>query len=179
MSYHRVMVIELLTTRNAAEYRSLMLDAYARHSDAFTSTVAERATHPIAWWEARMSEDTAASALVLGAFVEGRLVGAAGLSFDTREKARHKSTLFGMYVPAEMRGRGVGQLLVQSVLDHAQARQGVCVVQLTVTQGNVSAQRLYERCGFVEFGVEPFAVAVGAQYVSKVHMWCDLGHRSK
>jgi len=33
---------------------------------------------------------------------------------------------------------------------------------------------LYERSGFVEFGVEPYAVAVGESFVSKVHMWCDI-----
>ena len=29
---------------------------------------------------------------------------------------------------------------------------------------------------FVAFGVEPYAVAVGSDYVSKMHMWCDVGH---
>jgi ribosomal protein S18 acetylase RimI-like enzyme len=48
------------------------------------------------------------------------------------------------------------------------------LVQLTVTQGNDGAQGLYERMGFEAFGVEPYAVAVGQRYVSKVHMWCDL-----
>jgi ribosomal protein S18 acetylase RimI-like enzyme len=51
----------------------------------------------------------------------------------------------------------------------------VKVVQLMVTHGNHAAQALYEECGFVQFGLEPFAVAVGDGYVSKVHMWCNLG----
>jgi hypothetical protein len=34
-------------------------------------------------------------------------------------------------------------------------------VQLTVTQGNVAAVRLYERCGFTVYGVEPLAIRVG------------------
>ena len=45
------------------------------------------------------------------------------------------------------------------------------VVQLTVTQGNAQAQALYARNGFVEYGVEPYAVAVEQGFVSKVHMW--------
>jgi hypothetical protein len=40
-----------------------------------------------------------------------------------------------------------------------------------VTDGNAEAQALYERCGFIPFGLEPLAVAVGAAFVSKVHMW--------
>jgi RimJ/RimL family protein N-acetyltransferase len=60
------------------------------------------------------------------------------------------------------------------VLAQARERAGVRLVQLTVTDGNTAAQALYERCGFIRFGLEPLAVAVGAQFVSKVHMWCDL-----
>ncbi|MDU8499819.1 GNAT family N-acetyltransferase [Pseudomonas syringae] len=86
----------------------------------------------------------------------------------------HKSTLFGMYVPLTHRNRGIGYQLMCSVLDHARSRPELLVVQLTVTQGNGAAQGLYERMGFVTFGVEPLAVAVGSRFVSKVHMWKDL-----
>jgi ribosomal protein S18 acetylase RimI-like enzyme len=96
------------------------------------------------------------------------------MSFETREKARHKATLFGMYVLPRFRGSGLGRGLMQAALGEARARDGIKVVQLTVTQGNDAAQLLYERCGFAAFGVEPFALAVGARFVSKVHMWCDL-----
>ena len=87
----------------------------------------------------------------------------------------NKATLFGMYVPETQRGTGVGRQLVQAALAQARLRPGIRQVLLTVTQGNVAAQALYERCGFVAFGVEPRAVAVGAGFVNKVHMLCDLG----
>ncbi len=151
-----------------------MLEAYERHPDAFTSSVSERAALPMSWWESRLSEEQQASDVVFGAFDEHRLVGVAGLSFETREKAHHKATLFGMYVPSEFRQRGVGRELVMAALEHAKSRSRVKLVQLTVTHGNAAAQALYERCGFIQFGLEPFAVAVGEEFVSKVHMWCNL-----
>jgi len=159
---------------DAATYRTLMLEAYELHPEAFTSTVAERASLPLSWWESRVKPDANADELVLGAFSGSRLAGVVGLSFESREKARHKAHLFGMYVPAKLRNGGVGKSLVLSVLEHARKRPGVRVVQLTVTQGNAAAQGLYERCGFVPFGVEPLAVALGQDFVAKVHMWCDL-----
>jgi RimJ/RimL family protein N-acetyltransferase len=168
------MTIRRLVPADAPEYRDLMLEAYGGHPDAFTSSVAERAALPMSWWEARLSADPESGDAVFGAFRDGRLAGVAGVSFETREKARHKSTLFGMYVPVRFRGSGLGRGLVDAVLEHAKARGGVKVVQLTVTHGNASAQSLYERCGFVQFGLEPMAVAVGADYVSKVHMWRDI-----
>jgi RimJ/RimL family protein N-acetyltransferase len=154
-----------------------MLEAY-QHPDAFTSSVAERVGLPMSWWETRLERD-----VVLAAFRTSSsktssktslLLGVAGLSFDPREKAKHKATVFGVYVSPHARGEGIGQKLVQAVLAHARSLPHLSVVQLTVSEGNPAARALYQRCGFVEFGLEPLAVAVGATFVSKVHMWCDL-----
>ena len=164
-------LIERLSPSQAGDYRALMLEAYAAHPDAFTSSVAERETLPLRWWEGRLSAEPLAKELVLGAFHAGELVGVVGLSFEQREKVRHKATLFGMYVRPHLRGQGIGRQLVQSALEHARERPGALVVQLTVTETNGPAVALYESCGFIRFGLEPMAVAVGSGYVSKVHMW--------
>lgn len=168
------MSIRRLVPADASAYRALMLDAYERHPDTFTSTVAERAALPLVWWEARLSVAPQPANLVLGAMHGEQLVGAVGLAFESREKLRHKAMLFGMVVLPGFAGAGLGRQLVVAVLEQASARGGIVQVQLTATQGNSSAQRLYERCGFVAFGVEPQAVAVGAGFVAKVHMVCTL-----
>ncbi len=168
------MIIERLSPRHAADYRTLMLEAYAAHPDAFTSTVAERKKLPLVWWEARLSTEPDARKLVLAAFDGDELAGVVGLSFERREKARHKATLFGMYVRPQWRSRGIGRQLVLSALTHARQQPGVKVVQLTVTEGNIPAVALYESCGFIPFGVEPMAIGVGSKYFAKVHMWRRL-----
>jgi ribosomal protein S18 acetylase RimI-like enzyme len=151
-----------------------MLEAYAQHPDAFTSSVAERAQLPLSWWEERLTEGLAPKELVFGCIAKGEISGVAGLSFESREKARHKATLFGMYVPTRFRKLGLGSRLVLHALAYARARPGVLVVQLTVTNGNTAAQSLYERHRFVQFGLEPLAIAVGPDFVAKSHMWCNL-----
>ncbi len=170
------MLIERLTPGHASEYRNLMLEAYARHPDAFTSSAAERAGLPISWWESRLGEGQDSSDVVFGAISTGAIVGVAGLSFQTRQKIRHKATLFGMYVPVARRGRSLGRQLVEYSLACASERSGVSVVQLTVTLGNQAAEVLYERCGFVRFGLEPNAVAVGDEFVAKIHMWRSVAN---
>ncbi|OIQ70368.1 acetyltransferase (GNAT) family protein [mine drainage metagenome] len=82
--------------------------------------------------------------------------------------------MFGMYVSARFRNMGLGTLLVKQVLACASSRPHVLLVQLTVTHTNRAAVSLYERHGFVQFGLEPYAVAVGAGFISKLHMWCKL-----
>lgn len=158
-----------LTPIYAAEYRALMLRAYADDPTTFTSTVAEREPLPLSWWETRTRND-----IVLGAFDSDRLVGVAGLRQGRRERTDHKSTLFGMFVLPSHRGSGIGRSLVDEVLDHARSTPSLRVVQLTVTASNDAAVRLYERCGFVTFGSEPYAVRVGDGFITKVHMWCDV-----
>lgn len=160
-----------LTPADAPAYRALMLDAYARHPEAFTSTVAERATLPLAWWEHRVAST---DERVVGAFVGDALAGAAGLSRETRERTRHKALLFGMYVPQAHRRLGLGRTLVQATLAEAGAWPGLRVVQLTVTDGNAAAQRLYEACGFQVFGVEPMALRIDGRDYAKVHMWAAV-----
>jgi ribosomal protein S18 acetylase RimI-like enzyme len=167
--------IRRLRPADAQDYRALMLEAYERHPAAFTSSAEERGALPLSWWEARLAEAPDAPDLVLGGFAGATLAGAAGMSFETRVKARHKATLFGMYVQPAFRQLGLGAQLVAAALASARERDGVGLVQLTVTSGNRNAQALYERAGFLPFGIEPYAVAVAGGYVSKVHMWCNLG----
>ena len=165
------MAIELLTPSHAKAYRHLMLNAYSLHPEAFVSSIAQREKLPLSWWEGRL---TSKLDVVLGAFEGGTLAGIVGLAFEPREKARHKATLFGMYVSAGFRQHGLGFELVQAAIAEAQNHPALKVVQLTVTAGNDAAFKLYERCGFIQFGLEPLAVRVGEDYFDKIHMWREL-----
>ena len=71
------MWIQRLDASHALDYRTMTLEAYDRHPQAFTSSVRERATMPLSWWESRL---TGKLDVVLGAFDEGRLAGIAGLA---------------------------------------------------------------------------------------------------
>ena len=165
------MWIERLDASHALAYRELMLEAYDLHPHAFTSSVRERAAMPLSWWEKRL---TSQLDVVFGAFEGGKLAGIVGLAFEPREKARHKAILFGMYVSATVRQRGVGHELVQTALAEARNHPGLKIIQLTVTAGNEAAFSLYQRCGFIQFGLEPLAVRVGEDYFDKIHMWREV-----
>lgn len=170
-------LVRRLTASDAAAYRALMLDAYATHPSAFTSTVQEREGLPLSWWEERLGAvaDATEASVVYGAFDDtGVLAGAAGLAFGVRKRERHKATLFGMTVAASARRSGFGRRLVLALLEYARARGDLRLVQLTVTEGNDAAQKLYEDCGFRTFGLEPLAIDFDGELLGKVHMWCDL-----
>ncbi|OED41908.1 GNAT family N-acetyltransferase [Chromatiales bacterium (ex Bugula neritina AB1)] len=168
------MLTRRLGPSDTHQYRAIMLRAYEQHPDAFTSSVVERAAKPPDWWQSRLSPSPTANQVVFGTLTDSLLVGVAGISFETREKVCHKATIFGMYVDPQVRGTGTGSMLLNKLLEQAQSRSSIRVVQLTVTEGNESAEKLYVKAGFRKFGVEPLAVRVQDGYVSKIHMWCDL-----
>lgn len=168
------MNIQRLGPTWAPAYRQLMLDAYARHPEAFTSSPEERAALPLDWWERRLQEDDQAHERVWGATRGADLLGVVGLGLESREKVRHKATLFGLYVPDRHRRLGIAKGLLDELLTHAQGLSGLRVVQLTVTEGNAAALALYGQAGFNLFGSEPLAVAVGDSLLTKLHLWCDL-----
>ena len=163
--------IRRLVPADATLYRALMLEAYAQAPDAFTSSVAERAALPLAWWETRVADTPDAKERVWGAFDGTVLVGVAGLALEQRERTAHKASLFGMYVRPAARGQGLAQQLIAEVLAHAAQSPGIEVVQLTVTASNTAAVQLYTRCGFMPFGAEPYAVRLGGQFLTKLHLW--------
>ncbi|EZI28864.1 GNAT family N-acetyltransferase [Pseudomonas extremaustralis] len=165
------MLIRALGASDADAYRALMLEAYGAYPQAFTSSVAERAAMPLSWWEKRLENPLDR---VLGAYVGAELAGIVGLAFEPREKARHKVTLFGMYVTAAHQQQGLGRRLVEAALDEARKHPRLKVIQLTVTAGNAAAFALYRRCGFIQFGLEPLAVRVGVEYFDKLHLWREL-----
>ncbi|MBY8931376.1 MULTISPECIES: GNAT family N-acetyltransferase [Pseudomonas] len=165
------MMIRPLDADDAQAYRALMLEAYDTYPQAFTSSVAERAAMPLSWWEKRL--DSPLDRL-LGAFEGDQLAGIVGLAFEPREKARHKVTLFGMYVTQAYQQRGLGRQLVEAALVEARRHPRLKLIQLTVTAGNEAALALYQRCGFIQYGLEPLAVRVGDEYFDKIHLWREL-----
>jgi ribosomal protein S18 acetylase RimI-like enzyme len=165
--------IRRLGPADHAAYRDLMLEAYARHPEAFTSSFEERARAPASFWEDRLRPGSAAPTVVLGAFANGSLVGTVAVAFESRERLRHKATLTAMYVQSRCRSRGLGEKLVKAALHNASGRD-IRVIQLTVSEGNSSAVRLYERCGFKAFAIEPMAVMGPGGPIAKVHMWLVL-----
>jgi GNAT superfamily N-acetyltransferase len=52
-----------------------------------------------------------------------------------------------LYVVAHMRGRGIGSIVIDHLLSTSRAR-GVDLIEINVDEGDVDAQRFYERHGF-------------------------------
>ena len=167
------MNIATLTAADVPRYRELMLEAYALAADAFVSTPEERAPEPASWWTNRIA-DPSGLTVSFAAESNGELVGTVALEYSSKPKTRHSALIVGMYVRESARGEGLGRALLQAALAHAAQRPGVDVVELTVTEGNGPAIRLYEAAGFCAWGTQPWAIETASGMKSKVHMSCRL-----
>ncbi len=109
-----------------------------------------------------------------GAFAPG-LVGLVGVSRDRQLKASHKAHLWGLYVSAAHRRRGIGRFLVEAALRFAWELNGVSQVHLGVSGSSAAAIALYEQLGFIAWGTERDGLRIGARFVTVHHMVLTLG----
>ncbi|HZT86689.1 MAG TPA: GNAT family N-acetyltransferase [Stellaceae bacterium] len=156
-----------LLPEDAESYREMRLEGLSNSPDAFGSTLEIEQAEPLERFANRLSHSA-----VFGAFRGARLVGVAGFYVEPGPKHAHKGVLWGMYVRPEARGAGVGLKLVEAVLDHA--RQHVEQIQLRVVSDNRAARRLYEKVGFVEYGLEKRAAKYKGRYHDDVLMALPL-----
>ena len=163
------MHIATLTPAHASAYRALMLEAYEQAPDAFTTTAAERRAEPESWWVKRIgSADSLATSF--GAWRDGELIGTVALEYAAKPKTRHAVLVLGMYVQPSERGRGVGLALMKAAIAAAASRPEIRCLNLTLTEGNTPALRLYGSVGFVTWGIQPEAIRTDTGFKGKVHM---------
>ena len=140
---------------------------------AFGSSYEEEVEQPIELVRQRLSGDGPSA--VFGAFAADALVGMAGFAFNDRVKQRHKGGLWGVYVQPQWRGRGLGEGLVKAVIAHASKH--VQWLQATVGVTNLDAKRIYNRLGFVPYGLERQGLCVDGVYYDEELLALDLKQR--
>lgn len=88
------------------------------------------------------------------AFVDGRLVGTAGIDAVGRaEKVSHRAEL-GISIEKDFRGIGIGRALTEACIECARIA-GYEQLELDVVSDNVAAVNLYKNLGFIEYGRNP------------------------
>jgi ribosomal protein S18 acetylase RimI-like enzyme len=131
-------------------YRALRLRALRDAPDAFGSTLAREEAFSDDEWVDRL-EKGAESPTELPLIVEeaSRPIGLAWARIAPED--RDVAALYQVWVDPGFRRRGVGRLVIDTVVEWARAA-GVRQVLLSVALGPDSALEFYRRAGFLEIG---------------------------
>lgn len=160
--------IRRLTAEDAHAYYGLRLEALEREPRAFSESPEEHRRITIDSIAQKLgSNEEDAEALILGAFTEDAFIGMAGFARFAGPKKRHKAMIWGVYVKAEWRRKGIARVLLSEVLERAKSMSGLEQVFLSVNTEQTAAKKLYESLGFEVYGREPRTLKIGDDYVDE------------
>jgi RimJ/RimL family protein N-acetyltransferase len=143
-----------LTNDDRREYRRIRAECLQKFPDNFGSTFEEESLIPELKFERYLSDENSCN-FMFGAFVNNELIGICGFLRGDRNKTKHRSEIVQMYVSPNFAGQNIGFRLLQTTIENAFENAEIEQVTLAVVVGNQRANKIYERVGFVEYGILP------------------------
>ncbi len=126
-------------------------------------------TEEIDWFSAFYKRLLEGDAVASVAEVGGKVVGMCDINRTVlREDVKHRG-LLGIAILKEYRGRGIGTMLVTSCIKKAKGKFEI--IMLSAFENNRPAMRLYEKCGFKEYGVGKKFIKRNEHYIDE-HFYC-------
>jgi ribosomal protein S18 acetylase RimI-like enzyme len=156
-------LIRDLTGTDAAAFRSIRLRSLQDHPEAFAAAYEDEKDIPLEQTVERLNRSTP-ERFVLGAFIQGELIGIVGGYQDSLGKMKHRAHIWGMYVAPEARGHSTGRVLLTEAIKRLEAMDGVEEIKLAVTVGNDVARSLYASVGFETAFIEPRFLKIDGRY---------------
>jgi ribosomal protein S18 acetylase RimI-like enzyme len=168
-------VIRKLDRGDVEAFKVLRIAAVQNSPHSISFSIADLNSMSLADFQTQLH--SASGNAVFGAWLNGELIGIAGLQRDEREKIRHKAKIWGVYASAAHRGRGVARQLMSAALEEAKSQSEIVGLNLSVHANNHAAKSLYASFGFRRWGIEPNSICVDGEFVDEEHMHLELGGR--
>ena len=160
------MQVRILNEKDAEAFWKIRLRALQENPESFGASYEEILERGIAGTAQGLGgREGAPKDVTFGAFDEkGQLVGLAGFRREEEAKKRHKGVIWGMYVPKELRGQGIGKALLEAAIEYAKSLPDLERINLAVVLTNKEARLLFVAHGFQSYGTERKALKLHDRY---------------
>jgi ribosomal protein S18 acetylase RimI-like enzyme len=159
--------IVVLGPRDWRDLRTIRLEALRSEPAAYSSSYEETLSRSDEHWRQRLANDHSVHLL---ARAQSRLIGMVGGYLGSDEGDESVAVVFGMYVTSEYRGRGIGRLLLTSLIDRLSAFPQIATIRLGVTETQDPARALYESVGFRVVGKTEEGIVVNDRQYDELIM---------
>src|SRR5215218_3943895 len=159
--------VVVIGPRDWRDLRAIRLEALRSEPAAFSSSYEETLSRSDEHWQQRLANDHSVHLL---ARARSRPIGMVGGYLGSDEGDESVAVVFGMYVASEHRGKGVGRLLLTSLIDRLSAFPRITTIRLGVTETQEPARRLYESVGFQVVGKAEEGIVVDDQQYDELIM---------
>lgn len=155
--------IKKLSADRWKDFRDLRLDALKSDPTAYGSSFEEEENLAETEWRRRIQS-------TLFALSNDELIGMIVYYFDRGLKTRHIANIYGFYVKAGYRGKGVGTKLLERAMSLVQRNKRIVKVNLAVNPGQRIAVEMYRKAGFVVTGRAEKELKVGRRFYGMLFM---------
>jgi len=169
------MQVRRLTEADAEAFWNIRLRALRDNPESFGASYEEILERGIAGvTQGLRKSDAAPDDATFGAFEGNTLVGIANFKREEGIKRRHKGVIWGMYVPQELRGKGIGKALLEAAIAYAKTLPDLEQINLAVVLTSKEARKLFISMGFETYGLERHALKLHDRYFDQEHMTLRL-----
>lgn len=168
------MEVRILTDTDAEAFWKLRLRALQEDPESFGASYTEILERGIAGVQRSGKRQNIQDDVTFGAYDGKTLVGITGFRREEDGKRRHKATIWGMYVPKEMRRRGIGKALLEAAIAYAKTLPQLERINLSVVLTSREARHLFISLGFETYGIERQALKLHDRYFDQELMTLRL-----
>jgi ribosomal protein S18 acetylase RimI-like enzyme len=168
------MEVRPLSEADLDPFIELRLYGLKESPDSFLISYEQEAETGPAYFKELLGEENPNN-LIFGFYMDDKLLGILGMYREHLPKLNHRMNIWGLYVHPDVRRNGVGKAMMKKAIDHAKKQESVLNIRLSVDSKNKKAIELYQKFGFIEWGVEPKATQGITDLLDDVHMSLQLG----
>lgn len=169
------MEVHILTEKDAEAFWKIRLRALQEDPESFGASYEEILERGIAGDTPGLSRrEGVPEEVTFGAFDGKQIVGIASFRREEGAKRRHKGMIWGMYVPKELRGQGIGNALLSAAIEYAKGLPDLERINLAVVLTSKEARLLFVAHGFETYGLERQALKLHDRYFDQELMTLPL-----